>query len=184
MYNTHISAYPSMDDAQYQAQSLTGFGMADAAASAGRAPSPLNGDRLDVPQTPDQLMASLRTRVSELEVINDFMQRRLAMAEYTSAQEGQDANGQTEAQQLRAQLDQLKTQLEQSTQSESQLKMQLEESHRRENMLKRRLDEMEKELDAKSAAGTQEESERAAKKPRLDDPATNSTEDVATKLEA
>jgi len=137
-----------MDDGQYQGQSL-GFGLAGA--SPGRATSPLNGD---APQTPEQLMAavsSLKTRVSELEVINDFMQRQLAVPGYNTSQEGQDGTGQVEAQ-LRAQVEQLTSQLE--------------ESHRRENMLKRRLDDLEAEMQAKAALEIHD-NDRAAKRPRL-----------------
>ena len=175
MYNPHLPGYPGMDDTQYQAQTLAGFAVAGA--SPGRATSPLNGERLDVPQTQEQLIAansSLKTRVSELEVINDFMQRRLAVFEYGGAHEGQETGNQTDAQ-LRAQLEQsqqseaqFKIQMEQAQMSDATAKAQLEESHRRENMLKRRLDELETELkDAKAALEAYEGGR--AKKPRLTD---------------
>jgi len=149
LYNHHVAGFAPMDDGHYQGQTL-GFGIAGT--SPGRAASPLNGD---APQTQEQLIAavsSLKTRVSELEVINDFMQRQLAVPGYNTAQEGQDNANQVEAQ-LRAQVDQLTSQLE--------------ESHRRENMLKRRLDELEAEMQAKAALEIHE-NDRAAKRPRLD----------------
>ncbi len=182
LYSSHLpSGYP-MDDAQYQAQTLAGFAVAGA--DHGRAPSPLNGERMDMPQTQEQLIAanaSLKTRVSELEVINDFLQRRMAMGqEYGGGgHEGQEANGhQVESQQLRAQL-------EQSAQAEVQLRSQLEESHRRENMLKRRLDEMETELrETKDAAALEAYDDGAAraKRPRLVDTVQEEPVDSALAL--
>uniref|UniRef100_L2FE81 Gata transcription factor n=1 Tax=Colletotrichum fructicola (strain Nara gc5) TaxID=1213859 RepID=L2FE81_COLFN len=126
-----------------------------------RSASPLNGDRhLDVPQTHEQLIAAnsaLKTRVSELELINELFRGRLSQMEQdeASARRGQEISGKAEAQ--------LRSQLEASNK-------QLEDSHRRENNLKRRLDEMELELkEAKEAADSSSESGRAAKKLRVAD---------------
>lgn len=129
LYNPGLPVFQGMDDAQLQA-GLQGF-------SENRAGSPLNGDRhLDVPQTHEQLIATnsaLKTRVSELELINELFRGRLSQMEQdeASARRGQEISGKAEAQ--------LRMQLETS-------KKQLEESHRRENNLKRRLDELELEL--------------------------------------
>lgn len=127
----------------------------------------MNGEA--VPQTQEELLAlnsGLKTRVDELEVINDLIQRRLQ--HYETYGSGQSAaaglvEGGHEAEvQLRAQVDAL-------TSTEAQLRSQLDESHRRENNLKRRLDEMELELkDAKEALETHENGR--AKRPRLEEP--------------
>ncbi|KAJ9154810.1 GATA type zinc finger protein asd-4 [Pleurostoma richardsiae] len=140
MYNAHLPLYHGVEDPQLQAQSLPGFAVS--APSPGRAPSPLNGERLDVPQTHEQILAansSLKTRVSELEVINDFIRGRLEQLETYQATQREGAEpSQAEAQ--------LRAQLEATTKSETELRAQLEDSHRRENNLKRRLDELEVEL--------------------------------------
>lgn len=166
MYNAQgLVGYAGMDDAQFQAHSLPGFGVSGT--SPGRAGSPLNGERLEVPQTHEQLIAtnsSLKTRVSELEVINDFIRGRLEQLERFGAnpQDGQENNSQNDTQ--------LRSQLEAATQSETQLRSQLDESHRRENMLKRRLDELEFELkEAKDAAAEASENGHRAKKLRVSD---------------
>lgn len=162
MYGNHLPLYHGVEDSQLHGQSLPGFAVS--AASPGRAASPMNGERLDIPQTHEALLAansSLKTRVSELEVINDFIRGRLEQYESYGAgpREGQEA-GPTEAQ--------LRTQLDNLTKSEGQLRTQLEESHRRENNLKRRLDEMEVELkEAKEALEVHENGR--AKKLRVSD---------------
>ena len=108
----------------------------------------MNGERLETQEQLIAANASLKTRISELEVINDFMQRRLQVEDTTT------------------QADALRAQLEQASQAEIQLKSQLEESHRRENMLKRRLDELELELkEAKEVADAYDNGR--AKKPRI-----------------
>lgn len=133
----------------------------------GRAGSPMNGDRgLESPQTQEQLIASnssLKTRVRELEFINELFRGRLSQLEQqeaaaSAALRGQEVAG-VEHTQLRAQLDA-------SKESENQLRIQLEDSHRRENNLKRRLDELELELKAVKEALTEADS-RPYKKPRL-----------------
>src|SRR4051794_7148890 len=71
MYPQH-PLYHTMEEGQFQApMQFPVVGTAD-----GRAPSPLNGEaRLDIPQTQEALIAtnaSLKTRVSELEVIQEL----------------------------------------------------------------------------------------------------------------
>ncbi|EQB50369.1 hypothetical protein CGLO_10198 [Colletotrichum gloeosporioides Cg-14] len=152
LYNPSLPVFGNMDDSQL------GFNVG----GENRSASPLNGDRhLDVPQTHEQLIAAnsaLKTRVSELELINELFRGRLSQMEQdeASARRGQEISGKAEAQ--------LRSQLEASNK-------QLEDSHRRENNLKRRLDEMELELkEAKEAAAdSSSESGRAAKKLRVAD---------------
>ncbi|KAF4635060.1 hypothetical protein G7Y89_g3053 [Cudoniella acicularis] len=98
--------------------------------SPGRSTSPLNGAQgLEVPQTYEQLIANnsaLKTRVSELEVINELFRSRVTQLE------------QDEANARRGE--------EMHRDSQYQLMQRLDESQRRENQLKRRLDDMEREL--------------------------------------
>ncbi|OLN95671.1 GATA type zinc finger protein asd-4 [Colletotrichum chlorophyti] len=153
-----MPVFQGMDDAQLQAAGLQGFNVGGP--SDNRSGSPLNGERhLDVPQTHEQLIANnsaLKTRVSELELINELFRGRLSQMEQdeASARRGQEISGKAEAQ--------LRAQLEAS-------KKQLEESHRRENNLKRRLDEMELELKEAKEALDMSDSGRAAKKLRVAD---------------
>jgi GATA-binding protein, other eukaryote len=90
----------------------------------------MNGDRhLDVPQTYEQLIAansSLKTRVSELEVINELFRGRVTQLE-------QDEANARRGEEMRRE-------------SERTLRLHLEESQRRENQLKRRLDDLEREV--------------------------------------
>ena len=123
----------------------------------------MNGD---TPQTHEQLIAnnsSLKTRVRELELINELFRGRLSQLEQqeAAARRGHEVAGVEQTQ--------LRNQLEASQDAENQLRAQLEDSHRRENSLKRRLDELELELmEAKEAleAG----SDRPAKKARVGSP--------------
>ncbi|CZT06188.1 probable GATA type zinc finger protein Asd4 [Rhynchosporium agropyri] len=98
--------------------------------SPGRSTSPLNGNNgLEVPQTYEQLIASnssLKTRVSELEVINELFRGRVAQLE-------QDENNARRGEEMRHK-------------SEQDLMRRLEESQRRENQLKHRLDDVEQQL--------------------------------------
>lgn len=153
MYGNHMM-YHGMDDHHLQ-QPLADFGV-DAN---GNAHSPMNGDAI---QTPNQLLAvnsGLKTRVDELEVINDLIQRRLQHYE-TYGPSGNNEEGLVVAANLRAQVESLQ-------QSEAQLRSQLEESHRRENAMKRRLDEMELELNALQT--TQDPDNGRVKRPRLEE---------------
>lgn len=100
-----------------------------------RSTSPLNGHH-QLAQTPEQLIAensSLRTRVSELEVINELFRGRVNQLE-------QDEGNARRGEEMRRD-------------SEHALLARLEESQRRENQLKRRLDDLERELsEAKEGA--------------------------------
>ncbi|KEZ41256.1 hypothetical protein SAPIO_CDS7346 [Scedosporium apiospermum] len=140
---TGIPGFPSIQDPSL-ATSLAAYG------SAGRAPSPLNGDRRDsTPPSTEQLLAtnsSLHTRVGELELINKLYSDRVQQLELS------DANAKHEQELSRHEVAQLRADLEAITKAEAQLREQLDDSHRRENSLKRRLDELEVELEAKTAA--------------------------------
>lgn len=98
--------------------------------SPGHSENSINGDRhLDVPQTYEQLIAtnaSLKTRVSELEVINELFRGRVTQLE-------QDEANARRGEEMRRE-------------SEHNLRAQLDESQRRENQLKRRLDDLEREV--------------------------------------
>lgn len=100
------------------------------ASSPGRSESSLNGDRsMDGPQTFEQLLAansSLKTRVSELEVINELFRGRVTQLEQdeANARRGEDMR----------------------RDAELQARSLLEDSQRRENQLKRRLDDLEREV--------------------------------------
>lgn len=98
--------------------------------SPGRSASPLNGaHNLEVPPTFEQLIAqnsALKTRVSELEVINELFRGRVTQLE-------QDESNARRGEEMRRE-------------SEQDLMRRLEESQRRENQLKRRLDDVEREL--------------------------------------
>jgi GATA-binding protein len=122
MYNQSLPTF-IVDDPYH-----TGFGTAD-----GRAASPITGDRnMDAPQTNEQLIAhnsSLKTRVNELELINELVRGRLDQLE-NEASRGPEAHSMENAQ--------LKEQI-------AHLSAQLDDSHRRENSLKRRSDELELE---------------------------------------
>ncbi|KAF5587473.1 GATA type zinc finger asd4 [Fusarium pseudocircinatum] len=168
MYAHGLSQF--MVDDPYQ----TGF----VATGEGRASSPTNGDRkMDAPQTHEQLIAhnsSLKTRVSELEVIIELFRGRLSQLEQ---QEAVVRSGQ--------QLNQLRSQLEQTQESEAQLRRQLEDSHRRESSLKRRLDDLELELQAFQGANLAL-GERPAKRPRtIEEPTKTQAEaDIEAAAEA
>ncbi len=90
----------------------------------------MNGDRhLEVPQTYEQLIAAnagLKTRVSELEVINELFRGRVTQLE-------QDEANARRGEEMRRE-------------SEHTLRQALDESQRRENQLKRRLDDLEREI--------------------------------------
>ncbi|KAH7189492.1 uncharacterized protein B0J16DRAFT_339759 [Fusarium flagelliforme] len=166
MYAHGLSSF--MVDDPYQ----SGF----VATGEGRATSPMNGDRKnDGPLTQEQLIAqnsSLKTRVSELEVIIELFRGRLAQLEQ------QEASTSVELNQTRSELDTTRD-------SEAQLRAQLEDSHRRENSLKRRLDDLELELQAVHSVGSGSD-ERPAKRPRTTDEPykTQSETDIEAAAEA
>lgn len=162
MYGDHMM-YHGMNDHHMQQP------MGDFVDPNGNAHSPLNGDAMA--QTPNQLLAinsGLKTRVDELEVINDLIQRRLQHYE-TYGTGGNNEENMVAAANYRAQIESLQ-------QSQAQLQSQLEESHRRENAMKRRLDEMELEIAAfqgqaqgqSQSQGEDIEDQGRAKRPRLE----------------
>ncbi|KAI1325504.1 hypothetical protein F5Y16DRAFT_411412 [Xylariaceae sp. FL0255] len=133
-------------------------------ASPGHGASPTNGDQssLDGPQTHEQLIAanaSLKTRVSELEVINELYRGRLQQLE----QDNQTADNYRHTAEMSAK--------EAATERahREDIQRQLEDSHRRENNFKRRLDEMELELqELKAQMKEPDVTEPPAKRPKLE----------------
>ncbi|SZF02161.1 unnamed protein product [Blumeria hordei] len=119
--------------------------------SPGRSTPPLNTNSLEVPQTYEQLIAqnsSLKTRVSELEVINELFRGRVAQLE-------QDESNARRGEEIRIE-------------TNNDLHRRLEESQRRENQLKHRLDDVEREL------ASIKEGEPRVKKVRVSDMVANS----------
>lgn len=158
----HKSSLTSFSvDNPYQSSGVGGFATANN--GEGRAGSP-GGDRnSDPPQTHEQLIAycaGLKTRVSELDFINELFRGRLSQLEQQEAA-ARSANEAATAEQT-----QLRQQLEASKESEAQLRAQLDDVHSRENSLKRRLDELELELKAAQEGS----SGRPAKKARTEEP--------------
>ncbi|KAL2061980.1 hypothetical protein VTL71DRAFT_7358 [Oculimacula yallundae] len=128
--NHHLPQFNSQLDDHYNHHSPSLPPMHLRQPSPGRSASPLNGHNgLEVPQTYEQLIASnssLKTRVSELEVINELFRGRVAQLE-------QDENNARRGEEMRHK-------------SEQDLMRRLEESQRRENQLKHRLDDVEQQL--------------------------------------
>ena len=128
-----------------------------------RQPSPTSTssaiDRhLDAPQTYEGLLAantSLKTRVSELEVINELFRGRVAELEQS------DATARRSEMIVRD--------------SEARLRRSLEDSQRREDDLKRRISELE---------GGQNDGEPAAKKPRTSDAEAEPSDPSPTKSQS
>ncbi|KAI0022157.1 hypothetical protein F4780DRAFT_769839 [Xylariomycetidae sp. FL0641] len=171
VYDPQIAGFPSMD--QFQPDGLSQYPIPGA--SPGRAASPSNGDHQvhDAPQTHEQLMAansSLKTRVSELDLINELYRGRLQQLEQDNA----TADNYRHSAELSA-----KEAATERAQRE-EIQRQLEDSHRRENILKRRLDEMEQELQELKSKMDENESERAAKKPRLEEPKMEEATELST----
>jgi len=116
-YNHHIRHSPSLPPSHIQRQPTPG-----------RSDSPLNGQH-SLALTPEQLIAensSLKTRVNELDLINELFRGRVAQLE-------QDESNARRGEEMRRE-------------SEHNLMARLDESQRRENQLKRRLDDLEREL--------------------------------------
>jgi len=130
MYGNHPQPFDgnALGDPQFHSPSLPPLHIRQA--SPGRSESSVNGDRhLEVPQTYEQLIAAnagLKTRVSELEVINELFRGRVTQLE-------QDEANARRGEEMRRE-------------SEHALRLALEESQRRENQLKRRLDDLEREV--------------------------------------
>ncbi|KAI1074967.1 hypothetical protein F5B20DRAFT_573783 [Whalleya microplaca] len=160
VYDPHLTAFQAMD--HFQSDSLPQYPLPGG--SPGRPQSPMNGEQqtMDMPQTHEQLIAansSLKTRVSELDLINELYRGRLQQLE----QDNQTADNYRHSAEISAK----EAATERAQREEFQ--RQLEDSHRRENILKRRLDEMEQENTELKSKIEEQESERAAKKPRVDD---------------
>jgi GATA-binding protein len=133
-----------------------------------------------MPQTHEQLLAtnsSLKTRVSELEVIQELYRGRIQQLEQEEANRQAQEKNKSEAEiQLRSQLDAM-------NEAHAQLQKELEESHRRENMLKRRLDELEVELKEAKESLEVHESGRA-KRSRVDEPTATDDDAASTSQSA
>lgn len=147
MYGTHLQAFENGNnlDPQFHSPSLPQMHLRQP--SPGRSESSMNGDRyLDIPQTHEALIAansSLKTRVSELEVINELFRGRVTQLE-------QDEANARRGEEMRRE-------------SEHSLRLHLEESQRRENQLKRRLDDLEREVtEMQEAAGPRAKKMRVA----------------------
>ncbi|KAI1119507.1 hypothetical protein F5Y14DRAFT_5985 [Nemania sp. NC0429] len=161
VYDPNLAAFQPMDHFQHDTLHYPLPGT-----SPGRAPSPTNGEHqpLDAPQTHEQLIAansSLKTRVSELDLINELYRGRLQQLE----QDNQAADNFRHSAELSAK--------EAATERahREEIQRQLDDSHRRENSLKRRLDEMEQELqELKTQMRDFESDEPAAKRPKLEAP--------------
>ncbi|CAJ2501931.1 Uu.00g047840.m01.CDS01 [Anthostomella pinea] len=167
IYDPQLAAFQAMD--QYQPDNMAQY--PPPGISPGRAPSPLNGDHppMEAPQTNEQLLAansSLKTRVSELDLINELYRGRLQQLE----QDIQTADNYRHSAEMSA-----KEAATERAQRE-EIQRQLEDSHRRENILKRRLDEMEQEIHELKGKVEESELEHAAKKPRLEEPKAEETE--------
>ncbi|KAI0154929.1 hypothetical protein GGR57DRAFT_100333 [Xylariaceae sp. FL1272] len=168
VYDPSLSAFQTMDHFQHDNlhYPLTG-------ASPDQAITSANGEQqpLDAPQTHEQLMAansSLKTRVSELDLINELYRDRLQQFE----QEGQNADNFRHAAEMSAK------EAANERAHREEIQRQLDDCHRRENTLKRRLDEMEQELTELKNSKLDSESEHQGKRPKLEEaqPAPEETE--------
>ncbi|KAJ9158084.1 GATA type zinc finger protein asd-4 [Coniochaeta hoffmannii] len=166
--NMYNMVYPDMDGSQFQPQAGMAFAMS---AADGRVATDLNGEHPPTQETILAENASLKTRVSELEVIQELYRGRLQQLESDETNVGHTVA-------------QLREQLAGATQTETQLRNELEESHHRENMLKRRLDELELELKEAKGASETAENGRPAKKPRIEEPAAAAAAAAAAAEEA
>ena len=159
MYDPHLPVFQGMDPNQFQSPSLPQYPIPGG--SPGRSGSPVNGE----PETREQLIAanaSLKTRVSELDLINELYRGRLTQLEADSQAQDNYRHAAEQAQKNEAH--------ERAMREE--LQRQLEDSHRRENNLKRRLDEIEQELgEANDRVDLLEhaESDRPLKRARMDE---------------
>ncbi|KAK8052092.1 hypothetical protein PG993_003477 [Apiospora rasikravindrae] len=159
MYDPHLPVFQGMDPNQFQSPSLPQYPIPGG--SPGRSGSPVNGE----PETREQLIAanaSLKTRVSELDLINELYRGRLTQLEQDSQNQDNWRHAAEQAQ---------KNEAHERAMRED-IQRQLEDSHRRENILKRRLDEIEQELhEAKDKVDVLEhaESDRPSKRPRLEE---------------
>lgn len=131
-----------------------------------RQPSPSAVERqLDSPQTYESLLAlntSLKTRVSELDLINELFRGRVAELE------------QSDASARRSEMI--------ARDSEARLRRSLEESQRREEDLKQRVSDLERQLG--TSAGDGDSSEPQAKRIRLSDVVEQSPEESPEQSQA
>lgn len=174
MYDPHLPVFNGIDGHQYQSPALPQYPVPTG--SPGRPTSPMNGEaHLDIPDTREQLIAansSLKTRVSELEVIQDLYRGRLSQLEQDQQTQDNFRHQAEEAMKAEVHERQIREEIQRK---HEETQRQLDDSHRRENILKRRLDEMEQELkDSQDKIEKLEqqaaaEEERPAKKPRLED---------------
>ncbi|KAI1277455.1 hypothetical protein F5Y07DRAFT_86665 [Xylaria sp. FL0933] len=174
VYDPNLTAFQPMDHFQHD-----GLHYPIPGGSPGRAPSPTNGDQqpLDAPQTHEQLLAansSLKTRVSELDLINELYRGRLQQLE----QDNQTADNYRHSAEMSAK--------EAATERahREEIQRQLDDSHRRENSLKRRLDDMEQELqDLKNQLKEMENDEPAHKRLKLEEHTHDEAEQLAAALQ-
>ncbi|KFH40410.1 GATA type zinc finger protein asd-like protein [Hapsidospora chrysogenum ATCC 11550] len=163
MYNNSLPSF-MMDEAYSTA--VTGFG-ANGTGGDGSG-SPMSGE---APQTHEQLIAnnsSLRTRVRELELINELFRGRLSQLEQqeAAARRGHEVAG-VEQNQLRSQLEDSHGRENSLKRRLDEMELELEESHRIEDRLKHRVEELEAQL---KEANEALEGDRPTKKPRLQSP--------------
>jgi len=133
-----------------------------------RQPSPSAIDRQlgESPQTYESLLAlntSLKTRVSELDLINELFRGRVAELE------------QSDASARRSEMI--------ARDSEARLRRSLDESQRREENLKRRIEDLEQQLNA-GGAGDGDGSEPQAKRIRLADMVEQSSEESPSQVKS
>ncbi len=174
VYDPNLTAFQTMDHFPHD-----GLHYPLPGASPGRAPSPTNGEQqpLDAPQTHEQLIAansSLKTRVSELDLINELYRGRLQQLE----QDNQTADNYRHSAEMAAK--------EAATERahREEIQRQLDDSHRRENSLKRRLDDMEQELqELKNHIKDMETDEPAAKRMKLEEHTHDEAQQLAAALE-
>ncbi|KAK7747774.1 hypothetical protein SLS62_008918 [Diatrype stigma] len=158
MYDPHLTAF-HQDLNHFPTDGLAQYPLPGGSP---RPASPMNGDQqqpAEIPQTHEQLIAansSLKTRVSELDLINELYRGRLTQLEQDQAN----------ADNLRHNADVAAKEAAQERMQREEIQRQLEDSHRRENLFKRRLDDMEQEVsDLKAKLAELED--RPAKKARI-----------------
>jgi GATA-binding protein, other eukaryote len=174
IYDPHLPVFNGIDGHQYQSPALPQYPAPGG--SPGRPTSPMNGEaHLDIPDTREQLIAansSLKTRVSELEVIQDLYRGRLSQLEQDQQTQDNFRHQAEEAMKAEVHERQIREEIQRK---HEETQRQLDDSHRRENILKRRLDEMEQELKEaldkvqKLEQDAAAEEERPAKKPRIEE---------------
>ncbi|CEO60368.1 Putative GATA transcription factor [Penicillium brasilianum] len=157
-HNSNIAPQHMFD--QVTAGRDSGLGSSNLPSLPLRQPSPSAVDRqLESPQTYESLLAlntSLKTRVSELDLINELFRGRVAELE------------QSDASARRSEMI--------ARDSEARLRRTLEETQRREEDLKRRVNELERQIGT-SGSFDADSSEPSAKRIRLSDMVEHSPEE-------